>query len=449
MIFSIIQKSQLEGAHRLDAEYYQPEYLDARRLVSSSLHVSLGEISAKFRKGIFDIKADTYTTEGVPFIRISNLKDGLLDDQEIIFISRETNQKEKATVLQDGDLVLSKTAYPAASLVSFDQANISQDIIGISIKNEWRSKVLSAFVVAFLNSKFGMLEMQQWFQGNIQMHLALSDAKTILIPLLPLETQQEIAGLFEESKNRLDIAKSVYSQAENLLLEELGLNNYEVEDDLSYIVNLSEIQSAHRADAEYFQPKYKALESRITNYESRKLGEIAKRKTIRVKVSQEIEYNYVEIGDVNVGSGVVSFTSTLGRELPANAKIKINGGELIVSKVRPTRGAIAIIPDDWNKNFVASGAFSVFDVMPPLREYLQVILRSVVGKLQLKKPTTGTSYPTVTDEDVENLLVPVLPVATQQKIADLVRKSHEARTKAKESFEEAKHKVEKIIEAAG
>jgi len=27
MTFSIIQKSQLEGADRIDAEYYQPEYL--------------------------------------------------------------------------------------------------------------------------------------------------------------------------------------------------------------------------------------------------------------------------------------------------------------------------------------------------------------------------------------------------------------------------------------
>ncbi|MBU0999197.1 hypothetical protein KKG24_02720, partial [Patescibacteria group bacterium] len=31
MTFSIIKKSQLEGALRLDAEYYQPEYLELDR----------------------------------------------------------------------------------------------------------------------------------------------------------------------------------------------------------------------------------------------------------------------------------------------------------------------------------------------------------------------------------------------------------------------------------
>ncbi|MDP2638553.1 MAG: restriction endonuclease subunit S [Candidatus Azambacteria bacterium] len=81
-----------------------------------------------------------------------------------------------------------------------------------------------------------------------------------------------------------------------------------------------------------------------------------------------------------------------------------------------------------------------------MNEYLHVFLMSIIGKLQLEKPTTGTSYPTVTDEDVENLIIPILPEAIQQKIADLVQKSHEARKKAKELLESAKQKVENLIE---
>src|SRR3989344_7861621 len=168
VIYSIIQKSRLEGAKRLDAEYYQPEYLETRKLVSALLHTTLGEVSNKFKKGIFDIKADTYTDEGIPFIRISNLKNGLVDETDVAFISVEANEKEKKTSLQRGDFALSKTAYPAASLITFDEVNISQDIIGVSLKKEWQEKILAPFVVAFLNSKFGIAEMQQWFQGNVQ-----------------------------------------------------------------------------------------------------------------------------------------------------------------------------------------------------------------------------------------------------------------------------------------
>jgi len=45
--------------------------------------------------------------------------------------------------------------------------------------------------------------------------------------------------------------------------------------------------------------------------------------------------------------------------------------------------------------------------------------------------------------------VPILPQANQQKITDLVRQSHEARKKAKELLEEAKLKIEQLIEEGG
>ncbi len=104
------------------------------------------------------------------------------------------------------------------------------------------------------------------------------------------------------------------------------------------------------------------------------------------------------------------------------------------------------MPNNFDNNFICSGAFSVFSAPEVMKEYLFVVSRSIVGKLQFEKPTTGTSYPTITDEDVENLIIPVLPKSTQQKIADLIQKSHEARSKAKQLSEKAKSKVENLIE---
>jgi type I restriction enzyme, S subunit len=64
----------------------------------------------------------------------------------------------------------------------------------------------------------------------------------------------------------------------------------------------------------------------------------------------------------------------------------------------------------------------------------------------MERPTTGSSYPTITDNDVQNIIIPILPMEIQKKIADLVKKSHEARKKSKELLEEAKRKVEELIE---
>jgi restriction endonuclease S subunit len=132
--------------------------------------------------------------------------------------------------------------------------------------------------------------------------------------------------------------------------------------------------------------------------------------------------------------------------LPPNARIPVKGGELIISKVRPTRGAIGIIPYCLGENLICSSAFSVFNVNSPLKEYLYVITRSIIGRLQLEKPTKGTSYPTIEDLDVEKLRIPLLPLSIQQEIASLVQQSHEARRKAKELLEIAKRAVEIAIE---
>ena len=180
--------------------------------------------------------------------------------------------------------------------------------------------------------------------------------------------------------------------------------------------------------------------------QSKPLIGLVKQAKRRAEIIPQKEYSYIEISDVNAGSGEVTSNSVLGKELPTNAKIKIEGGELLISKVRPTRGAVTIIPMDWKKDFIASGAFSVFDVSYPMGEYLQIVLRSLIGKLQMERPTTGTSYPTITDADVEHILIPILPEKMQQKIAKLVRESHEARKKAKELLEKAKHQVEELVE---
>lgn len=445
-VTSVVKLSELEGATRMDAEFYQPKYLKVHHAVIKTEHVKIGEIVERCKKGIFDIKAEKYVSSGIPFIRISNLKDGLIDDADMVFITPGIHQKEIKTEFHRNEIVLSKTAYPAASIVFFDRYNISQDIIGISLKNSWKTKLLAPYIVAFLNSKYGLPEMQQWFQGNIQMHFALPDVKRIIIPILSQNIQENISGLYLNAYEEIRNSKILYAQAENLLLEELGLKDCTPKYELSYTANLSKAFGVHRVDAEYFQPAYNELIENLMNFEVKKLGKLAYRKRIKINPNPDKNYGYIEISDISTDIGEINYSERQGKELPPNARIPIDGGELIVSKVRPTRGAIGIIPEGLNKNVICSSAFSVFTAQSPLKEYLYIVSRSIIGRLQMERPTTGTSYPTINDKDVENIKVPILSDEIQQKIASHVQQLHEARRKAKELLEDAKRKVEAAIE---
>ncbi|MEK7088134.1 MAG: restriction endonuclease subunit S, partial [Patescibacteria group bacterium] len=62
------------------------------------------------------------------------------------------------------------------------------------------------------------------------------------------------------------------------------------------------------------------------------------------------------------------------------------------------------------------------------------------------KRCAGTILTAVPKESINNVLVPILPKPIQQRIAELVQKSHESRKKARELLESAKQKVENLIE---
>lgn len=79
-------------------------------------------------------------------------------------------------------------------------------------------------------------------------------------------------------------------------------------------------------------------------------------------------------------------------------------------------------------------------------EYLALCINSVIGQMQIERDAGGSVIVHWKPEQIKNLIVPILPKPTQQKIADLVRQSHEAHKRANELLERAKKKVEELIE---
>ena len=444
---SIIKKTQLEGAHRLDAEYYQPEYLDIVKKLKGFQNIYIGQIS----KVVYGTTptGGFFEKKGVSFIRSQNFS--LLSiDNDFVFCSDEFHSQNKKSKVVPGDILFAAVGATIGQLAivqnHIQEANINQNIAAVKIKDE---RFNPYFVGLFFASRYGQAQIERLVTGNAQFYLNSDQIKSFVVPILRKDFQNEIAEIFQNVQKELEQSNSFCSQAEELLLEELGLKDFKVNEDLTYSVKLSDIKSAHRADAEYFQPKYKRIINHLkTKFSLEKLNHLADKQEQKIKPNPQQLYKYIEISDIKTDIGEVNYNEVIGSELPPNARIPINSGELIVSKVRPTRKAIAIIPDFFINNTICSSAFTVFKSSSPLKEYIFITLRSIVGLLQLEQPTTGSEYPTLNDEDVENVFVPLLPQPTQQKIATLVQQSHEARKKAKELLEEAKQRIENLIKNA-
>lgn len=86
---------------RIDSGYFSKAALTAESLVESQTNDPLGDLASTFRKGIFDIKADTYVDpgEGVPFIRIGDIKTGMIEKHSTAWIDRAAHAHEAKTAL--------------------------------------------------------------------------------------------------------------------------------------------------------------------------------------------------------------------------------------------------------------------------------------------------------------------------------------------------------------
>lgn len=431
--------------HRLDAKFYQPQYF---------IDFSKGDWEPI--KRFLDIcqygisQAMLEEPTGYPIFRMDDIKGCFLLDDEVKYLELPEQIFEQFR-LEPNDILFNRVnaeEFVGRTGIFKLKGNyvFASYLIRLRVKPD--SKILSDYLNIFLNTKFGKKQIHRFSRRAVnQANVNAEELKNFKICIIPLKIQGQICRLSNEAWDKIGLSKSLYSQAENLLLEELGLKDFKPKYELSYTANLSQAFSVHRVDAEYFQPAYEELINYLkTKFQLEKLSHLAIKLETRINPDYQQIYKYIEISDIKTDIGEVTYTDRLGSELPPNARIPINGGELLISKVRPTRKAIAIVPTDLKNNVICSSAFTVFNVPSPLREYILISLRSIVGLLQLEQPTTGTEYPTLRDEDVESIVIPVLPKEKQQKIASLVQQSHEARRKAKKLLEEAKRKVEEAIE---
>jgi type I restriction enzyme S subunit len=260
--------------------------------------------------------------------------------------------------------------------------------------------------------------------------------------------QKSVEKIYDNFLQKYEQSKSLYHQAEELLLETIGLSNFKPNTKATNIKSFkNSFLITGRLDAEYYQPKYEEIENKIKKYEEG-FSTINKqfRQNKTIFETSERQYNYIEIGDVNVEDGSYVFNMIDVAELPANAKIKSRRSNLLISKVRPNRGAVTIINENIH-NLVVSGAFTVLEEKSNYKkEVLFVLLRTPYYKDWLLKYNVGTSYPVIKDSDILNLLIPLIGDGIQQQIADLIDESFSLRRKSEKLLEEAKAMVEKAID---
>ena len=434
---------------RFDSYYYTREFLSDENIITKQKNKTLKELKAELLSfGAYSLNNYVeYKNSGIPFIRGVNMKDGVLDFSDILYIDNEAHNLLWKSEVKPNTILLSMSGTIGDVAIAMPEykypMNSNQDIAKITLKGGLNP----FYLYAFLRSKYGQNFLKREARGSVQQHVFLSQMEMIRVPLLNTTFQNQIEQIVRAGHSSLSKSKSLYSEAEECLLAELGLKGWQPDNNPVNIKQLKEsFLASGRLDAEYYQPKYEDYASFIRKYKGGvdTLGKVCTLNEKNFNPIENHEYKYIELSNIGNSGEITGCTTSIGVELPSRARRLVHTNDVIVSSIEGSLQSVALVTDDYDKAICSTGFYVVkSETINP--ETLLVLFKSEPMQNLLKQGCSGTILTAIGRNELQNIVMPKIRNEVQTEIATYVQKSISLRNEAKQLLESAKLKVEDAI----
>jgi len=453
MQYSVINYRELERTTRLDGEFYQPIFLELLQILEKPKTEPITKLCKVSDGNHMSVAEYFQENEGVPYYRGQDINTNFfLEDAKPVYIPQEIYERGymKRSHFQIGDVLLSIVGTVGSLSLITDEIRKSTGSCKLAILRPM--KISSEYLSAFLMSKYGNLQIKRNTRGAVQTGLLLEDMDQIHVFVPSKSFENKISTLIKTAILQNRNSKSLYSQAEQLLLSELGLLEWKPKHTLSFVKNFSNTKDADRFDAEYFQPKYEEIVEAINKYKGGfdELSNLVKIKKSIEPGSEAYQENgilFVRVSNLSkfeLSDNNQQFISEeLYNELKTHQPKK---GEILLSK-DATPGMAYFLNEETQKMIVSGGILRLkIDSKQILQEYLTLVLNSVIVQEQIERDAGGSIINHWRPDQVKATLIPILKEDKQKEIKELVEKSFNDRKLSKSLLEIVKRGVEMAIE---
>lgn len=433
-------------ASRIDAQFYQPQYLID---TSNGEWLKIKDVLSKCEYGLSLAMNDEEV--GIPMFKMDDIDHMVLNDDNVRYadVSDRDHRKFKCKV---NDVYFNRVnSEEFVGRTGIFKSDVDSVFASYLIRLQTKKDlVLPQYLNVFLNSEYGQRQINRYKRRAVnQANVNAQELQEFLIPILSIDDQEKIAQTVDDSWLNLEKSKSLYKQAEELLLTELGLLDFVPEWVAGYETDYDNILDTARMDAEYFQPRHEIVEDRIKQYKNgwKYLTELIKISSKKIEIDPEETYTYIELADINKSLGIVdASTKIAGADLPSRARMKLGKGDVLVSSVAGSIDKVALV-HQATENLVGSTGFFVFQPKAFSSEVNLIIAKSIVIQSLLAREAQGTILTAVPSKSLGRVVIPNLDQTTQEKITKLVQESHKSLRESRQLIEDAKREVEKMIDS--
>jgi type I restriction enzyme S subunit len=451
MYASKIYFSDLED--RIDAKYYDPGillFLEKARKKENLKIMKLGDLSTKVRKGIFYIRAFEYKKEGVPFIRVSDVKNLTIKTNDLVSISEERNKQEVKTCMKTGDLLITKGG--TIGIVTFvpswiRRCNISQDIIGVSIKKGYDPW----YIATFLSSQFGRLQFERIKTQQAQPHLTLENVKKLRVFMPDEKIQTKIGHIIKEADRKEAKALELIESAKRIVYESIGIETSKIAEERNYRITNKELTD--RFTPKFYYPLYvntvRALEKKHFTICLGKISQIERGNEVGSR-------NYIPY--INKGDRDIPFirTSDIGNyeidnypdfyvknRIREALKQDIKEGDILFTNDGKIGYSAMIVKDDDCVIQSHIRRIRILEKLSPF--YVFALLNTQFVLYQVYQRIYIQATISTIGDGLRHIKIPLLPETTQDRISALISDAFYLKQEKKKLMREARKLIQDIL----
>ena len=436
---------------RLDDDYYRKEYISLYSKLSNSVLlkdiVLMSDVSSNGSFAYVQSILNDDNPKVVPYIRSGNVGDTFINSDDLIKISNEAHSKLKLSSTKLHDVMMArKGKIGGASIITEQEIdyNCNENVIKLTIKD--KDRINPFYFTTFFNSKYGIKQTERLSTGNVQPWVSIYQIRKMKLAILTVDFQKSIETIVEKAHHMIQKSQSYYSTTEDLLLEKIRIKKWNPQ---NYQYNIKSIKetftSTGRLDSEYYQPKYDILFNKLKQIDTKKLGKLV---FLQKSVEPGSEYYeldgipFVRVADITK-YGLKEPSVYLDRDCFRDV-IRPKKDTILMSKDGSVGIAYKVEKDE---DIITSGAILhlIIKNKEVLPDYLTLVINSEAVQMQAERDAGGSIIQHWKPSEIENVVIPILPMDEQIKISEMVQESFRLRNESKRLLNVAKTAVEIAI----
>jgi len=454
---------------RMDYQYYDPKYFETiKRLKEISQKqnidlVTLKQLLFNTKQGITGGATPlgaTYLNDGIPFIRVQNVRRTGVNLSKVVFITKQIHEGElKRSQLLPKDVLLTITGatYGISAIVpeNLETGNINQHVARIRVD---KNKILPEYLSLYLNSKYGRVQTDRNITGGSRPALDYTTIKRLLILRPKLSIQDDVVKTVQKIRHEAEGIKKQIEQLE-ASYDAIILNKLDfcLPPEPKVKVFLSNLEGHDRFEVKWHYPYYSKVIKAIHAFKSRRLAdynhELKYGASLNADYISDVPFlrianlrrNYIDLSDLKF------IPSSVHKKEISN--LYLNEGDILIERSGTYVGLCSYVPKNMNDFVFGSYIIRLrLDDARVLPEYLSVYINSILGRTQFDRLKTGALQFNINIQQIRNLWIIEPDRRIQEEIASetfsLIQKASALKSQYKQKLKHAENTFTEMLETA-